>query len=65
MFIGALLVCASLYDVSTCDVRLNTTKTFESKQLCVEEMKGAAEYAAKSLLLVAKPYCFPTKGQLI
>lgn len=64
MYIGALLVCASLADVSSCNVKLNTHNFFETKQECVEEMRGAAQYAATVLLLVAKPYCFPTKGKL-
>ena len=64
MFIGAILVCASMYNVSTCDVRMSTHKAFESKEECIIEMKAAAQFAAKNLGLVSRPFCFPTKEKL-
>ena len=59
MFIGALLVCASMTDVETCDVKMNTKNLYETKQECVQEMQGIAKYVFNMLELNAKPYCFP------
>lgn len=63
MFIGALLVCANLSDVASCDVKLNMRNLYDTKQECVTEMRGAAQYAAEFMMLVAKPYCFPINSK--
>ena len=62
MFIGALLVCASLHDATSCEVRLQATTLYNTKQECVADMQGAAQYAVVMLNKNAKPYCFPLGG---
>jgi len=59
MFIGALLVCASMTDVKTCDVKMNTKNLYETRRECVQEMQGVAKYVFDMLELNARPYCFP------
>ena len=58
VFIAVLLVCASLADVTTCDVKVNTLTFYETKPKCMEEARGLARYVADVLALQAKPYCF-------
>ena len=65
MFVGVLLLCASVTDVSTCDVQMNPTTTYLSKEQCSADMRGIAKYAANRLQMVTKPYCFKIKGQNI
>ena len=57
MWFGILLACLVPMDVTTCEVKPNTNKTFQSLALCQREMRTAAQYAA-SMGLVARPYCF-------
>ena len=56
MFIGALLVCASMTDVKTCDVKMNTENLYETRRECVQEMQGVAKYVFDMLELNARPY---------
>ena len=56
MFLGALLLCASVTDVSSCDVKMDARTLYDTKEECVSEM--VAKYAANLLQVVTKPYCF-------
>jgi len=46
-------------DVKTCDVKMNTQNLYDTKQECVQEMRGVAKYVLDMLELNARPYCFP------
>ena len=46
-------------DASSCEVKLDPNKRYVSKDACVTEMNGVANYAASYLGLTARPYCFP------
>ena len=59
VFIAVLLVCASLTDATTCDVKVNNVTFYESQPKCMEEARGLARYVANVLALQARPYCFP------
>lgn len=65
MFVGVLLLCASVTDVSTCDVQMNPNTVYLTRKECSAEMLGIAKYAANRLQMVTKPYCFPVKGYKI
>lgn len=58
MFVGALLLCASVTDVSSCDVKMNSKHFYNTKEECTLEMFKVAKYAANLLQVVTKPYCF-------
>ena len=58
MFVGALLLCASVTDVSSCDVKMNGKDFYNTKEECALEMLEVAKYTANLLQVVAKPYCF-------
>ena len=58
MWLGILLTCASMTDASSCEVKLDPNKRYASKDACVTEMNGVANYAASVLGLTARPYCF-------
>ena len=58
MFLGALLSCVVMYDVRSCDIKINTQNLFNSKQECQDKMRAAAQYAAQELNLIARPFCF-------
>lgn len=58
MFLGALLLCASVTDVSSCDVKMDARTLYDTKEECVSEMFKVAKYAANLLRVVTKPYCF-------
>ena len=58
MFLGALLLCASVTDISSCDVKMNMKDFYGTKEECALEMFEVAKYAANLLQVVTKPYCF-------
>jgi hypothetical protein len=58
MFVGVLLLCASVTDVSSCDVKMNGKTFYDTKEECRLEMFEVAKYAANLLQKVTKPYCF-------
>ena len=59
MWFVLLLVRASMTDASSCEVKVNTTTKYISKEACTAEMTGMAKYAASCLGLTTRPYCFP------
>ncbi len=65
MFVGVLLLCMSVVDVSSCDVQMKPNTFYSTRKECAEEMFTIAKYAANRLQMVTKPYCFQIKGQNI
>jgi hypothetical protein len=59
MWLGILLACAVPTNASSCEVKLDPNKRYVSKDACVTEMNGVANYAVSVLGLTARPYCFP------
>tara|TARA_R110002072_G_scaffold2367_5_gene19719 strand:+ start:4984 stop:5181 length:198 start_codon:yes stop_codon:yes gene_type:complete len=58
MFVGALLLCASVTDVSSCDVKMNMKDFYDTKEECALEMFEVAKYTANALRVATKPFCF-------
>ena len=65
MFVGVLLLCMSVTDVSSCDVQMNPNTIYSSQKECAVEMFKIAKYAANRLQMVTKPYCFSIEGHNI
>ena len=61
MFLGALLSCVVMYDVRSCDIKINPQKLYNSKQECQDEMRAAAQNAAQELNFISRPFCFSMK----
>ncbi len=59
MFIGAILVCATMQNAASCEVKLNTSTLYNTQQECVDDMMQVTKYVVESLKLKARPYCFP------
>lgn len=58
MFIGALLICSSLADVTTCDLKVNGKEAYSSQEECMKEVMTVAQYTAYVLGIPTRPYCF-------
>ena len=65
MFVGVLLLCMSVTDVSSCDVQMKPKTFYSTRKECAVEMFRIAKYAANSLQMVTKPYCFQIEGHNI
>ena len=65
MFVGVLLLCVSVTNVSSCDVQMKPHTLYVTLKECVKEMFTIAKYAANRLQMVTKPYCFRIEGQNI
>ncbi len=65
MFVGVLLLCMSVADVSSCDVQMKPNTFYSTRNECAGEMLKIAKYAANRLQMVTKPYCFKLEGQNI
>ena len=64
MFIGVLMTCALLTDVTSCDVKMNTERFYENHDQCAAEMRDTAIYASQVMMLVAQPFCFEIKNTI-
>ena len=65
MFVGVLLLCMSVADVSSCDVQMKPNTFYSTRKECAGEMFNIAKYAANRLQMVTKPYCFKLQGKNI
>ena len=65
MFVGVLLLCMSVTDVSSCDVQMKPKTFYSTRKECAVEMFKIAKYAANRLQMVTKPYCFSIEGHNI
>ena len=45
-------------DASSCEVKVNTTTNYVSRDACTGEMTGIAKYAASYLGITTRLYCF-------
>jgi len=58
MFIGALVICTSLVDVTSCDLKVNGKQSYDTQEECMQEVTKVAQHTAYVLGLPSRPYCF-------
>ena len=65
MFLGALLLCASVTDVSSCDVKMNMKDFYDTKEECALETDTVIGFISPAFMIVVKRVEQTVNGMIV